>query len=122
MLYAVAGNGVGTDAELTKGLDDLRSKAEKDQSDFWLLVEGKDDPTKADKAILKWLTSNDIWFEVVTSTGTTYDGSQDTVQSEDPFAAMLERITARRAEDEDGAVLVLLPAEDEDEDEALMAF
>jgi hypothetical protein len=122
MLYAIAGSGEAPVNEVTKSLADLRDKAEKDGADFWLLIEGKDDPTKTDKAILKWCSDNDTWFEVVTSTGVTYDGAQEAIQNEDPFTYILERIAERRTEEEDGAVLVLLPPDDADEDEALMAL
>jgi hypothetical protein len=120
MLYAIAGGGSGPTAEITKSLQDLRAKAEKDQVDFWLLIEGKDEPTDTDSAILKWVAKNEVWFEVITTTGTTYDGAQDTIQSVDVYATMLERITG--LDGEDGSVLVLLPADTEDDDEPLLAF
>jgi len=122
MLYAIAGNGVGPNAEITKALADLKAKATADEVDFWLLVEAKDSPSKIDTVIAEWANKHEVWFETVTSTDAAIEGAQSAEQSEDPYARMLERILERRAEDEDGAVLALLPPDDADEDEALMAL
>lgn len=124
MLYVVAGNGTGPTKEISAALKDLKDKATKDDAEFWLLVEGKDEPSTTDNAIIKWLTTNEIWFEVVTSTGTTYDGAQDTAQAEDVYAAMLERIQERAAESEEAALLILPvdPDGETDDDETLMTL
>jgi hypothetical protein len=122
MLYAIAGNGVGPNAEITKALADLRDKATKDEVDFWLLLEAKDEPTKLDTVIAKWAIDHEIWVETITSTDAAIEGAQSTEQSEDVYGRMLERILERRTEDEDGAVLVLLPPDDAEEDEPLMAL
>jgi hypothetical protein len=124
VLYVIAGNGTGNTTEITKALSDLRDKAAKDQEDFWFLIEGKDSPTKTDDAILAWATKNDVWFEVVSSTGTTYDNAQDTTQADDVFEGFMTRIS-QRAEDNEGSAILALPVTEEgdtDDDELLMAF
>jgi hypothetical protein len=121
MLYAIAGGGEAPANEITKVLTDLRSKATKDEVDFWFLVEGKDEPTKTDNDILKWLAKNETYFEVYTATGTTYDRAAETTQADDVFESMLERLQEAQT-DEEIMVLALLPAEDAEDDEALMAL
>ena len=124
MLYVVAGNGTGPAKEITAALKDLKDKAYKDDAEFWVLVEGKDEPTSTDQTILKWMAANEVWFEVYTTTGTTYDGAQDTISVEDVFNGYAERLQERRDDNEDVAVLILPvnPDGDAPEDEELMAF
>lgn len=124
MLYVVAGNGTGPAKEITAALKDLKDKATKDSVDFWLVLEGKDEPTATDTAIIKWLGQNEVWFEVYSASGATYDGAQETHGTEDVFASFLERMQERAADSEDAAVLIL-PADpdgESDADEELMAF
>lgn len=124
MLYVIAGDGAGPVKEITAALKDLRDKATKEKVDFWVVVQGKDEPTATDEAIYAWMRKNEVWFEVYTSTGTTIDGAQETHAVEDVFAAMLERIQERQAESEDAAMLILpVDADAEtDADELLMEF
>src|SRR6516165_10461058 len=124
MLYVVAGNGTGPAKEITAALKDLKDKAYKDDAEFWVLVEGKDEPTSTDQTILKWMAANEVWFEVYTTTGTTYDGAQDTISVEDVFNGYAERLQERRDDNEDVAVLILPvnPDGDDPQDEELMAF
>jgi hypothetical protein len=124
MLYAIAGNGVGPNAEITKALADLKAKATADGVDFWLLLEAKDEPTKADTVIYEWANKTETWFETITATDAAVEGAQTAEQNEDPHGRMLERILEIRgaAEPEDGSVLVLLPPDDADDDEPLMAL
>jgi hypothetical protein len=124
MLYVVAGNGTGPTKEITAALKDLKDKATKDDVEFWVILEGKDDPTTTDNAIVNWLVKNETWFEIYSPTGTTYEGAQETHATEDVFASFLERIQERAEESED-AVVLILPADESgesDEDEALMVF
>jgi len=81
MLYAIAGNGVGPNAEITKALADLREKATADQVDFWLLLEAKDEPTKIDNLIAKWANDNEVWFETITATDAAIEGAQTAEQN-----------------------------------------
>jgi hypothetical protein len=116
MLYAIAGNGTGPVKEITAALKDLRDKATQEDVDFWTIMEGKDEPTATDNAIVKWLTANEIWFEIYTATGTTVDGAQETIATDDVFGSMLERIQERVAESEDATLLVLLDDDNPDDD------
>lgn len=122
MLYVIAGNGIGNATEISAALKDLREAANQRDEEFWVLLEGKEDPTKTDEAIYKWLRANEVWFEVVTSTGIVVDGAQESVGTDEVYSAMLERINERAEENEPSALLVLpVDAEgSEDEDEPLM--
>lgn len=123
MLYVIAGNGTGTATEITAALKDLRDAATKADMEFWFLVEGKEEPTKTDEAIYKWLRTNEVWFEVLTSTGIVVDGAQESVGTDDVYGSMLERIH-ERAEENEPAALLILPIDPDggttDDDETLM--
>jgi len=121
VLYAIAGSGEAPTAEINKVLADLKAKATAEDVDFWFIIEAKDEQSKTDKAVLAWLTKNQTYFETVTSTDAAYEGASEAHQSEDPLAFMLERLLGIRP-DEDGWVLALLPPEEADDDEALMAL
>lgn len=124
MLYVIAGNGTGNATEIQASLKDIRDAAAKADQEFWVLLEGKEEPTKTDEVIYKWLRTNEVWFEAVTSTGIVVDGAQESIGVDDVYAAMMERINERAQESEEGAVLIL-PVDPEggtDEDEGLMVF
>ena len=40
---------------------------------FWFVVQGKSDPSETDTNLMKWLASNQIWFEVVTGDADSMD-------------------------------------------------
>jgi len=121
VLYAIAGSGEAPAAEINRVLTDLKAKATAEDVDFWFLVEAKDEPTDTDKRVTAWFKKNEVYFETVTSTDATYDGASEAHQSEDPLGFMLERVLGIRP-DEDGWVLALLPPEEGDDDEPLMAL
>ena len=77
MLYVIAGNGPGNATEVQSSLKDVRDAAAKADQEFWVLLEGKEEPTKLDETIYKWLRTNEVWFEAVTSTGIVVDGAQE---------------------------------------------
>jgi hypothetical protein len=51
--------------ELSKTLEDLLEKAE--GVDFWFIVQGKDEPTATDQALMAWITERQVFFQVITS-------------------------------------------------------
>lgn len=65
-MHVVLGDGEMSRKELTETLKDLWTRAEKAKEQFWFVVQGKSAPTETDTNLLKWLTTNEIWFEVVT--------------------------------------------------------
>ena len=52
----------------------VRERATKDEVDFWLLLEAKDEPTKLDTVIAKWAIDHEIWVETITSTDAAIEG------------------------------------------------
>jgi hypothetical protein len=107
MLYVIAGEGTGNATEIQAALKDLRDAAAKADQEFWILLEGKESPTKTDEIIYKWLRTNEVWFEAVTSTGIVVDGAQESIGVDEVFTAMLERINERAEENEEASVLIL---------------
>jgi len=121
MLYAVVGDGTGNKTEITQTLEDLRDKAAKDDVDFWLALVGKEDLTATDKAIVKWLQDNEVWYEVIGNEDEdTYAGAQAFHGAKDPYRKALAML-GEKAPDE-GAVLLALYVDSEaevEEDNAL---
>lgn len=64
MLYAVLGDGEMASKELHNALRDLWEKT--GDEPFWFLLQGKSDPTTTDKALVKWLDQNEIYYEMLT--------------------------------------------------------
>lgn len=64
MLYAVLGDGEMATKELNETLVDLWEK--NGDEPFWFLLLGKSEPTDTDKALVKWLGKNEIYFEILT--------------------------------------------------------
>jgi outer membrane biosynthesis protein TonB len=63
-LHVVLGDGSINKRELAHQLDDLWSKAEADGENFWFILEGKANPTEADRDLVAWLDTNGIYYEV----------------------------------------------------------
>lgn len=121
MLYAIAGGGEAPATEINKALTDLKNRATKDDGDFWFVLEARDQPSKTDDTILKWLAKNETYFETYSRTDAAYEGAQESHHSDDPYGSMLERVMEVRP-DEDSMVLALLPPEEAEDDEELMSL
>jgi hypothetical protein len=65
MLHVLLGDGEMSRRELSKTLEDLLEKAE--DQDFWFIVQGKDEPTATDQALMSWITERDVYHQVITS-------------------------------------------------------
>ena len=70
-MHVVLGDGEMSKRELVETLKDLWAKAGDDQ--FWFVVQGKSAPSETDTNLMKWLASNEIWFEVVTDDADSMD-------------------------------------------------
>jgi len=66
-MHLIVGDGELPRKEAVASLTDLWDKAQGDDQEFWFVVQGKSEPTATDKAILKWIGDNEIYFEVLTN-------------------------------------------------------
>ena len=65
-MHVVLGDGEMTRRELVATLADLMEAAVNAEQSFWFLVQGKATPTDTDKALVTWLSKNEVYYEVVT--------------------------------------------------------
>jgi len=63
-MYIVLGDGEMTRKELTETLQELMDNT--GDQPYWFVVQGKDDPSDTDKAIVNWLDKNGVYYEVLT--------------------------------------------------------
>lgn len=63
-MYIVLGDGEMTRKELTETLQELWDNT--GDQPYWFLIQGKDEPTDTDKALVKWLDANEVYYEVLT--------------------------------------------------------
>lgn len=71
-MNVVLGSGEMPVRELTASLQDLWNEALANEDNFWFVIQGKSEPTATDKALVTWLSSNDVWYSVI-SDGTDID-------------------------------------------------
>ena len=65
-MHVILGDGEMKPKELKTVLDELWEVAEKEDNEFWFLLQGKSAPTDTDQEIVGWLNENDIFYTVVT--------------------------------------------------------
>ena len=63
--HVVLGDGYLPTKELHAHLQDLKEKALTDDDGFWFLVAAKAEPTDTERALVKWLTDKDIYFDAI---------------------------------------------------------
>lgn len=82
-MHLILGEGEMPKKELAATLKDLQEKVQSgaDEAEFWLIVQGKDEPTATDKALMAWIKANEVYFEVLSTVAETelddiYEGRQ----------------------------------------------
>jgi hypothetical protein len=80
-LHIVLGNGEMTAKELTETLNDIYWKASEADDAFWLIVQGKSEPTATDEALMKWVGTNEVYFEVLTDDADAMDDIYSNAQA-----------------------------------------
>lgn len=115
-MNVVLGSGEMPVRELTASLQDLWNEALANEDNFWFLIQAKSEPTATDKALVAWLSSNDVWFSVV-SDGTDVDPiylaeaqEQHTAKRLAPTVVQLMRTGPE--EDEAAQLLALFASDD----------
>lgn len=124
-MHLVLGEGEMPKKELTATLNDLREKAQgevAEEAEFWLIVQGKDEPTATDKALMAWIKTNEIYFEVLSTIpeedlDSIYEGHQAFHKGAKLPTKAVNLLKANSEENDDVSVLALAVNVEEEVDE-----
>lgn len=115
-MHVVLGNGEMTRKELTETLKDLWEKA--GDQPFWFVVQGKSEPTDTDANIVKWLHTNEVYYEVVTDDADAmadiYEHPQEVHVAKRLGQKIVSLLNSKPEDDESADVLALFASEDPD--------
>lgn len=124
-LHAVIGEGSINKRDLTHQLEDLREKATAEDDQFWFLVQGKSDPTQADKDLIAYFAENEIFFATIAHEDTTlddlYENAEDNHEFDGEFGPALVEAMQSLQEDDEGADLLALLVNPKEDDEGDIA-
>jgi len=120
-MHVVLGDGEMTRKELTETLQDLWKADEEAGATFWFLLQGKKDPTATDQALVKWLESNDIYYEVLTDDADSMDGiysqPQETHVAKQLSRKVVSLLSTKPEEGEESELLALFFSDDSSAEE-----
>lgn len=123
-MHLVLGEGEMPKKELTATLNDLREKAQggAEEAEFWLIVQGKDEPTATDKALMTWIKNNEVYFEVLSTIPEAdvdgiYEGHQAFHKGAKLPLKAVNLLKANSEENGDVSVLALAVSVEEEVDE-----
>jgi len=113
-MHLVLGDGEMSKKELTETLKDLWDKAGEEA--FWFIVQGKSEPTETDTNLVKWLVTNEVWFEVLTDDADAmdelYSDAQETHVVKRLGQKAVSLLNTKPEEDESADVLALFVSDD----------
>jgi len=118
VLHVVLGDGEMSRRELSKTLEDLLEKA--DGVDFWFIVQGKDEPTATDQALMSWVNEREIYFQVITADKKAMDGIYANAAETHEVKRLAPKVLALMQEygaEEDAAMYGLFVNNDEEVEE-----
>lgn len=119
MMHVVLGDGEMTQKELTETLKDLWEQA--GDSAFWFLIQGKSDPTATDRNIVKFLHTNEVYYEVLTddadSMADIYNQAQNVHVAKRLATKVVSLLTNSPEDGEDADVLALYVSDDSEAEE-----
>lgn len=111
-----------TQKELTETLKDMYTKASDADEAFWMIVQGKSEPTGTDRVLMKFLNTNEIYYEVLTDDADAmaeglYDNSQNTHTAKQLAKKVVNLLNSSPDDDETADVLALFASSDPDAEE-----
>jgi hypothetical protein len=119
-MHIVLGDGEMTAKELAATLQDLWNATVKDEA-FWFIVQGKSEPTSTDLALLKWLHSNEVYYEVLTddadSLDDAYEGYQNLHTAKQLARKVVNLLESSPEEGESADLLLLYSSSDSSAEE-----
>jgi hypothetical protein len=120
-MHVVLGDGEMTRKELTETMADLWKADEEAEASFWFLLQGKSDPTATDTALVKWLDTNGIYYEVVTDDAEgmsgIYEQAQETHTAKKLSAKVVQLLNSKPEEGEEAELLALFFSDDSSAEE-----
>lgn len=115
-MHVVLGDGEMTRKELTETLADLWKADEEAGNTFWFLLQGKSEPSTTDTALVKWLESNDIYYEIITddvdSVDKVYSQSQEVHTAKRLSQKVVSLLNSKPEEGEEAELLALFFSDD----------
>jgi hypothetical protein len=118
-MHVVLGDGEMTQKELSETLKDLWEQAGDEA--FWFVVQGKSEPTTTDKNIVKFLHTNEIYYEVLTDDADAmadiYTQSQNTHVAKQLARKVVSLLNNSPEEGEEADVLALYVSDDSEAEE-----
>lgn len=125
MLYTLIGNGNANTKEVISSLNSLLEAVmqSKTDEDFGLILAEEGTPSETLEHIIKWIQKNEIYYEAVllSDPGMSrgfYENASETYTSPKPLFKAVHVTPARKAKNEECAVLIL--SDDLEEDESLL--
>src|SRR5215510_10487650 len=89
-MHVVLGDGEMPVKELAQHLQNLKDADVEIDQPFWFLVQAKAEPTTTDRALMKWLNDNDIYYQTVS------DGSEvDKIYANTQESYKVQRLTPK---------------------------
>jgi hypothetical protein len=119
-MHVVLGDGEMPAKALTETLGDLFSQAEAEGQTFWFLVHAKPEPTATDKAMMAWLTKQEIYYETIsdgTDVDEIYSGTQEKHTAKQLAPKIVNLLRSKPEEDEPADLLALFASDDPDAEE-----
>jgi hypothetical protein len=120
-MHVVLGDGEMTRKELTETLADLWKADEEAGATFWFLLQGKAEPTATDTALVKWLESNDLYYEIITddadSVAAIYTQPQETHVAKRLGQKIVNLLNSKPEEGEEAELLALFFSDDSSAEE-----
>lgn len=121
-LHVVIGEGSINTRELTHQLEDLKAKATKEDDQFWFIVQGKSEPTQADKDLIAYFAEHETFYATIADENETldklYDNAEDNHVFEGDLGPALVEAMQGLQEDDEGADLLAILVDPKDDDES----
>ena len=121
VMHLVLGDGEMPKNELTAHLSDLWSKATEADDQYWFILQSKAEPTATDRALVKWLNDNGIYFSVISgdpeADDKLYDGAAETHPARSLTTTVLKLLQEKPEGDEPADVLALFVSDDPEAEE-----
>jgi len=118
MLHIVLGDGGLGKREMHASLNDLVKRYKADDQ-FWVVVQGKAEPTSSDIALMDWVHQQELYYEVITSDKKAMDKIYANHQAAHEVKQLAPKVVsimdAAKTEGEDAALLTLFVSNDEED-------
>jgi hypothetical protein len=122
-MHVVLGDGTMPSKEMYAHLQGMKTRANKDGEGFWFLIQSKAEPSDTDRALVKWLVDNEVYFETISDDKTPEDmyqgeaGTQNHHTTKNLAPKVVELMEKVKVEEPDDSRLLGLFVSDDPESE-----